>query len=477
MDFGFMRASNTNYTRPNLQSDRVVHSYDGYNSYLLVVDDKSAMTWVFLTRSKEPPLTIVRLFLQTFGRPDGGFMIRCDQGGELGRSPAFVTMCAEEFRYYVEPTGADSASQNGQAEKWNDVFAITTRALLYGAALGPSYWSAALLHGVYLHNRRVHSRTGRTPFESWWGSRPNLRYLKLFGSRVCVKQTGDRRAKLDKHDFTGLFLGYTSTDQNIRYLDIHSGLTKTSHHAIFDEAWYLQDSRPPAAQLLYDLGLEDEPISTTCPPAQPIPPALWPPERTPAPSTDISAAIMAHIPTRLSSQPATIATTHRVCSVTSATAISLEYNINPTDMAQVYVSPSPYNDAFDEVLDLRKFNIEQSTERLACPSSRKTAGSSSVPWHRPRLAHGSRDGAHASKGHGSSRWMILQSRPSEMSRMSFDDYTLPARLVAPCFSHTLTSLTDFHDRASHSFDAINSHKPPLICSATVGPCTRTSTPI
>jgi hypothetical protein len=204
MDFGFMRASNTNFTRPNLQSDQVVHSYDGYNSYLLIADDKSAMTWVFLTRSKEPPLTIVRLFLQTFGRPDGGF-IQCDQGGELSRSPAFVTMCAKKFRYYVEPTGADSASQNGQAEKWNDVFAITTQALLYGAAFGPGYWSAALLHGVYLHNRRVHSRTGRTPFESWWGSRPNLRYLKLLGSRVCVKQTGDRRAKLDKHDFTGLF--------------------------------------------------------------------------------------------------------------------------------------------------------------------------------------------------------------------------------------------------------------------------------
>jgi hypothetical protein len=28
-------------------------------------------------------------------------------------------------------------------------------------------------------------------------------------------------------------------------------------------------------------------------------------------------------------------------------------------MAQVYISPSPYNDAFKEVLDLRKFNIDK----------------------------------------------------------------------------------------------------------------------
>jgi uncharacterized metal-binding protein YceD (DUF177 family) len=31
---------------------------------------------------------------------------------------------------------------------------------------------------------------------------------------------------------------------------------KTSHHAQFDEAWYLQHECPPGPQLLYDLGLE-----------------------------------------------------------------------------------------------------------------------------------------------------------------------------------------------------------------------------
>ncbi len=64
--------------------------------------------------------------------------------------------------------------------------------------------------------------------------------------------------KLDKHDFKGIFLGYTATDQNIVYLDLDSGLVKQSHHAQFDEAWFLQDSCPPAAQLLYDLGMEPD---------------------------------------------------------------------------------------------------------------------------------------------------------------------------------------------------------------------------
>ena len=81
--------------------------------------------------------------------------------------------------------------------------------------------------------------------------KPDLAHLKVFGSRVCVKRSGDRSGKLDRNDFTGIFLGFTATDHNILYLDLESGLVKRSHHAQFNEAWYLQPVRPPAAQLLY----------------------------------------------------------------------------------------------------------------------------------------------------------------------------------------------------------------------------------
>ena len=53
-------------------------------------------------------------------------------------------------------------------------------------------------------------------------------------------------------------MGYTATDQNIAYLDLDSGVIKRSHHAQFDEAWYLQDICPPVAQLLFDFGVTDD---------------------------------------------------------------------------------------------------------------------------------------------------------------------------------------------------------------------------
>ncbi len=76
---------------------------------------------------------------------------------------------AEEFTYTVEPTGADSASQNGGAEIYNNILAVMVRKLLYGSGLPAKFWSAALLHAVYLQNRLVHLITGITPFEGWYG--------------------------------------------------------------------------------------------------------------------------------------------------------------------------------------------------------------------------------------------------------------------------------------------------------------------
>ena len=156
--------------------------------------------------------------------------------------------------------------------------------LLYGSGLPATFWSAALLHAVYLHNRRVHRSIMMTPYEAWHGIKPDLCKLQVFGSRVCVKRTGKRRSKLNRHDFTGIFLGYTATDENIPYMDVDSRRVKQCHHVIFDEAWYLQPRRPPFAQMLYDVGLDapkEVPISAPSP--RPAPKAPYPPTHKPPP--------------------------------------------------------------------------------------------------------------------------------------------------------------------------------------------------
>jgi len=222
-----MQSSTLDYKKPDKQSDRVVLSHDGCCAYLIIIDSKSRRLWAFTTKSKNPPISIVRAFMAKFCKKSGG-LIRTDQGGELARCTEFCTAMETEFGYIVEPTGADSPSQNGAVEIYNGVMGIRVRTLPYSSG-------SALLHAAYLHNRLVHSATKMTPYEAWHGKRPNLAHLKVFGSRVCVRQPGERRCKLDRHDYAVIFLGYTATDKNIIYLD-----TTTSHHAVFDESWYHQ---------------------------------------------------------------------------------------------------------------------------------------------------------------------------------------------------------------------------------------------
>ena len=72
MDYGFMRASAANYSRPHKGTDWVVRSYDGYSSYLLIINEASCYVWVFLTASKDPPLDLITEFLQQHGHGNGG---------------------------------------------------------------------------------------------------------------------------------------------------------------------------------------------------------------------------------------------------------------------------------------------------------------------------------------------------------------------------------------------------------------------
>jgi hypothetical protein len=164
------------------------------------------------------------------------------------------------------------------------------------------------------------------------------------------------------------------------YLDLDSGMVKSCHHAVFDEAWYLQATRPPAAQLLYDLGLEAETESMTVDgPLHPTPIGIvspisvtWPPmppvitqHHKPFPTPPM--CLMTPLPLRITETPSPNIIAARAARVRSknntkskkqiaAYAVS-EYLIGIDDMAMVYVSPDPFSSAFKEDLDLRKFNL------------------------------------------------------------------------------------------------------------------------
>ena len=111
------------------------------------------------------------------------------------------------------------------------------RCALYSADLGPEYWSYALRLSVYVKNCLPHKSILTTPFQELTGTKADVSKLRIFGSRVCARIPGaDKLPKLDHKNTNGIFLGYTSTDNNIYFEDDNIGRVLISTHVLFDEA-------------------------------------------------------------------------------------------------------------------------------------------------------------------------------------------------------------------------------------------------
>ena len=92
------------------QSGPLLTSNNGYNCYLVVVDEWTRYAWAFTLASKEPPIDTVRQFLAQFGNKDGLRRVRTDLGGELASSAAFRTML-QECDYVLKTTAPGSSFQ------------------------------------------------------------------------------------------------------------------------------------------------------------------------------------------------------------------------------------------------------------------------------------------------------------------------------------------------------------------------------
>ena len=228
MDFGFVRGSDFNY---KTKTGRTITSIDGKSAYLAVIDRASRYTWIFITESKQPPVTIVQKLLEKFKSTNPHRTVRVDQGGELGKSAAFRNMIGTSG-FSLEITGSDASAQNGMVENPNRMFGQMMRCMLHSAELGPEYWSYALLHAVYIKNRLPHHSLHKSPFEVFTGNQPDLSNLRIFGSRLYARKPGRRPFKLDHHTSGGYFLGFTATGKNVQYIDEKSGRVKTSTHVI-----------------------------------------------------------------------------------------------------------------------------------------------------------------------------------------------------------------------------------------------------
>lgn len=112
--------------------------------------------------------------------------------------------------------------QNGRAERCNRTLMDMTRCMLDESKSPYSLWAEALQTAAYTRNRcGTRCLNGRTPFEEFWGIKPNIQHIRVFGSDAIAIHKGRPWHKLQAKGVKCKIVGYSSSQKGYRLYDVN----------------------------------------------------------------------------------------------------------------------------------------------------------------------------------------------------------------------------------------------------------------
>lgn len=160
--------------------------------------------------------------------------VRTDRGGEY--------LNRELDRYFAakgvlhQTTAPYTPEQNGKAERLNRTLMERVRAMLADSGLDQSLWSEAAQTATYIRNRSPTATGAKTPFELFFGTRPDVRGMRAFGCTAYVHIPKGQRTKLDPVSLKGVFVGYEAGSKAYRVLLPDRNRVVVSRDVTFNEA-------------------------------------------------------------------------------------------------------------------------------------------------------------------------------------------------------------------------------------------------
>ena len=97
------------------------------------------------------------------------------------------------------------------------------------------YLKEAISTAVHTLNRvQLKKDSNQTPYELWYGYKPNVSYFKLFGRKFNILKES-RKGKLDVKSDEGIFLGYSYRRQAYKCFNLTTHKIIESAHVKIDE--------------------------------------------------------------------------------------------------------------------------------------------------------------------------------------------------------------------------------------------------
>lgn len=193
----------------------------GIRYFLLIKDEATGFKYVHMLSSKSEVCDKLKATVDLIRNSTNNSVkrIRFDNGTEFVNKECSRMLSKEGIT--VERIAPYTPEQNGRVERENRTVVECARTMLLASGLHKRLWPEAVRTAVYILNRSSNKKCpNSTPYEQWFGVKPNMSHVRIFGSECFVqipKQHG--RKKWDAKAKKVFLVGYESTSKNFRLFD------------------------------------------------------------------------------------------------------------------------------------------------------------------------------------------------------------------------------------------------------------------
>ena len=240
-----------------------VESPKGSRYFLLFKDECTSYRKIYFLRHKSEVFDRFKDY-ENFVQTQTGNkikVIRSDNGREY---------ISEQFRKHTIDRGIVHEfsspyihEQNGRAEREMRTIVESARTMLINNEINPQLWPEAVNTACYLLNRvLMNNEEQKTPFERFFGRRPEVKHLRVFGIDTYLNMPKEKRRKLDPKSKKLIFVGYEGESRNYRLWDKETRKIYVSSDVDFNER-NQERKEPHVYRCKLDFGLQEEHEETT----------------------------------------------------------------------------------------------------------------------------------------------------------------------------------------------------------------------
>ncbi|KAI3701418.1 hypothetical protein L6452_26471 [Arctium lappa] len=214
----------------------ITPSLGGKRYILVIIDEYTRYTWVFFLRYKSDTPEEIINFIKKSEVLNGQLVrsIRSDNGNEFRNATLDAFLCDKGISQNF--AAIRSPQQNGVVERKNRTLCEAARSMLSESNLPTYFWVEAVNTACFTQNRSIIvKRHNKTSYEVFYGRKPNIGFLHVFGCLCFILNDREHLGKFDPKADEGIFVGYSLSSKAYRVYNLRRKCIDESIHVKFDD--------------------------------------------------------------------------------------------------------------------------------------------------------------------------------------------------------------------------------------------------